>query len=299
MTERSKRWLKRTGITAAFCLGVGVGISVYLGQQLIAPAPSSVGPPPPELGACSFSFASKSGSTIGGWLSEVPDARGSVLLLHGIRSNRRSMADRALFLREAGYHTLCIDLQAHGESPGDHITLGFLESKDVAAGIAFLREHHPDLPVAVLGTSLGGGSALMVAPEAQADALIVESVFSNVETATANRLEIRFGKAGRLLAPLLTWQIRPTLGVDPAELSPLAAAARTSPPTFVICGSEDRHARPAESRAIYSATKGPKEFWAVEGAAHIDLHRFAGLAYERRVTEFLARHLPPPGESAR
>ncbi|MEZ5304258.1 MAG: hypothetical protein R3F11_26995 [Verrucomicrobiales bacterium] len=63
-------------------------------------------------------------------------------------------------------------------------------------------------------------------------------------------------------------------------------------------GSEDRHAGPAELSDLFGI-KGPKEFWVIEGAAHIDLHRFAGLAYERRVTEFLARHLPPPGESAR
>jgi alpha-beta hydrolase superfamily lysophospholipase len=42
------------------------------------------------------------------------------------------MADRARFLRDTGYHTLSIDVQAHGESPGKNITMGHFESMDAA-----------------------------------------------------------------------------------------------------------------------------------------------------------------------
>jgi len=201
------------------------------------------------------------------------------------------MADRARFLRDKGYHTLCIDFQAHGESPGEHITMGHLESMDAAAGVAFLRERYPGLPVAVIGTSLGGASALMADYVDPPEALVVEGVFADAGTAIGNRLEMRFGRLGRLLTPLLTWQIRPLLGVDPATLSPVRAAASVEEPVFVIYGAEDRHARPAEAQAIYAALRGPKEIWEIAGAAHVDLHRYARTEYEKRVGRFIADHL--------
>ena len=72
-----------------------------------------------------------------------------------------SALGRARFLSRLGYHTLCIALQAHGESPGEHITMGWQESRNAASAVAWLQKQFPDAPVAVLGTSLGGVAALL------------------------------------------------------------------------------------------------------------------------------------------
>jgi pimeloyl-ACP methyl ester carboxylesterase len=269
---------------------VGLCFAIYIGRQLVAPVPRSIGLAPDFLGGTTVQFPSRSGSMIHGWLTDVPRADGCILLLHGVRADRRSMADRAKFLRDQGYHTLCIDLQAHGESPGEHITMGYLESMDAAAGVAFLRERHPGLPVAVIGTSLGGASALMADYPEPPEALVVEGVFADAKTAIANRLEMRFGRLGRLLTPLLSCQIQPMLGIDPASLSPVRAAANIKQPVFVIYGAEDQHAGPSEAKAIYAALRGPKEIWEIAGAAHVDLHGFAGAEYEKRVGDFIATH---------
>jgi len=273
------------------CFLAGIGFPIYVGHQLVAPAPHTIGPPPEFLGGETVKFPSRSGSTIVGWLTEGRSGDGCILLLHAIRADRRSMADRARFLRDEGYHTLCIDFQAHGESPGEHITLGHLESMDAAAGVAFLREHYPGLPVAVIGTSLGGASALMADYADPPEALVVEAVFADAETAVGNRLDMRYGRLGHLLSPLLTLQIRPLLGVDAGRLNTVHAAKKVVEPVFVLYGSRDRHARPVESKAIYAAISGPKKIWEIPGAAHVDLHRFAGAEYEKRVGEFIANYL--------
>ncbi len=202
------------------------------------------------------------------------------------------MADRARFLRDQGYHTLCIDLQAHGESAGEHITLGHLESMDAAAGVAYLRGRY-SLPVAVIGTSLGAAAALMADYDRPPEAMVVEAVFADAETAVGNRLEMRFGRYGRLLSPMLTWQIRLFLGIDEDRLNTVRAAEKVDQPIFVLYGSEDRHARPVEAKAIYAGVRGPKKIWEVLGAAHVDLYRFAGEDYEKRVGEFIATYLRP------
>ncbi len=43
------------------------------------------------------------------------------------------------FLCEEGYNTLCIDFRSQGESPGKHITMGYLEAMDAMSGVKFLR----------------------------------------------------------------------------------------------------------------------------------------------------------------
>ncbi|MFO0940401.1 MAG: hypothetical protein U0930_06500 [Pirellulales bacterium] len=77
------------------------------------------------------------------------------------------------------FSTVLIDLQAHGESSGEIITLGHLEKHDVVAAVEFAKLHHPNEKVAVIGYSLGRAAAKLAGPM-QIDALIVEAVYSNI-----------------------------------------------------------------------------------------------------------------------
>jgi uncharacterized protein len=124
---------------------------------------------------------SSSGAKLAGWF--LPGAgRGAVLLLHGAKSNRLVLVERMRFLLDAGYSTLAIDFQAHGESAGDRITMGQLESLDARSALNWLRARLPGEPVAALGISMGG-SAVLIGPPIGADAVIVESAPVDAESA--------------------------------------------------------------------------------------------------------------------
>lgn len=286
-----KRRLIRLGLLLLLLLLAGLSFSLHVGRRLAAPAPRTIGAPPSGYPAETVHIPSPSGSDLVGWLSEVPDARGSIVLLHGVRADRRSMVGRARFLSGESYHTLCIDFQAHGESPGEHITMGHLEARDAAAAVAYIRQRHPALPLAVIGSSLGGAAALLADYQHPPDALVLEAVFADVETAVDNRLRMRFGNPGPLLTPLLTIQFKPLLGIDVKALSPLDAIKHIHRPVLLVNGSEDRHATAAEARALFQAANEPKELWIIEGAGHIDLHRHAGEKYETKVRHFLDENL--------
>src|SRR5690606_36971206 len=96
---------------------------------------------------------------------------------------------------------------------------------------------------------------------------------------------------GRRLTPLATWPMKPLFGIDVSQLNSVRAAESVFTPVFVIYGSEDRRARSTESKAIYAALQGPKQFWEVKGAAHVDFHGVAKEEYEKRVAEFIATYL--------
>jgi uncharacterized protein len=270
-----------------------VSFSWYMGGKLSASANHAVGPAPESLHASYLTFPSESGSTIHAWLSLGTPGRGTVLLLHGVRSDRSSMLGRALFLHDLGYSVLLIDLQAHGESRGERITLGHLESRDVIAAREFLRSLLPDEPVAVIGVSLGAAAVTLCDGKAAFDAVVLESMYPTIIEAVEDRLRLRLGAPGTLLAPLLTAQLQPRLGIDVEQLRPIDHIESLQAPLLLIHGTLDQHTLIDEAKAIFAKARQPKQFWKISGAAHVDLHRFAGREYERRVGEFIDKHLHP------
>ncbi|HEX9169758.1 MAG TPA: alpha/beta fold hydrolase [Roseiarcus sp.] len=237
---------------------------------------------------------SSSGASLAGWY--LPGAgRGAVLLLHGAKSNRLILVERMRFLRDAGYSTLAIDFQAHGESTGDRITLGQLESLDARSALGWLRTRLPGEPVAVLGISMGGSAALIGQPIA-ADAVIVESVSPDLAGAVSNRLAVKFGPLGRVFTPFVLGAMRIAGGIDAAKLRPIDGIGRLQKPIFVMTGAEDQKTTVAEVRELFAAANPPKRYWETPGAQHWDLAWAGGEAYRERLLDFLASTLrSPPG----
>lgn len=260
---------------------------VGVGSALTAPVPREIGPPPEDLRAETVTIPSASGSTLAAWHVPSDSARRAIVLMHGIRADRLALVDRARLFRDAGYHVLLFDFQAHGESPGERITLGWRERHDAIAAVGWMREWHPGLPVAVVGQSMGGAAALYAGRDLGADALVVESVYGSVREATENRIAMRLGAPGRWLAPLLTAQMRHRLGVSSDSLQPAEAVRGITVPVFVAGGTADAHATPAEVERTYANAPEPKALWMVDGAAHQDLFAFAPEAYRTHVLDWL------------
>ena len=257
-----------------------------------------IGPPPTDLGAQTVHIKQPDGPAIAGWFIPGQQANGALLLLHGIRADRRDMLGRARLLRAAGYAVLLIDLQAHGETPGDHIGFGWPESDNVRAALGWLRKRLPGQRIGIIGVSLGAAAALLAEPPLDVDALVLESVYSRIERALENRLAIRLGEAGRYLTPLLLWQIEARLDIPRARLQPLQTIASLRSPLLLIAGGEDRHTVAAESRALFARAPPPKSLWIVDGAVHQDLHRYAHQRYKTTVLAFLQRYLRDPTANA-
>ncbi len=267
-----------------------VAATYYAGSLLAQPDPHAVGPPPRDLPVEPVELTG-AGGPVRGWFVAGKPGHGAVLLLHALRADRRSMTGRARFLHRAGYAVLTIDLQAHGESPGDHITFGHLESRDAAAGARYMKNRLPEERLGVIGVSLGGASALLGDTAALADAVVLEAVYPTLRRAVENRMAMRLGEVGRLLAPLLLWQVEPRLGFDPVALAPIERVAKIAGPALIVGGTEDRHTPPADTRALFAEASAPKALWLIAGAGHLDFHAFTQQPYEDRILTFFARHL--------
>lgn len=270
----------------------GIATIIVIGGVLAAPHQQKIGAPPVDLSVTSVSIPRRSALPVSGWFIDSDLGRAGILLLHSIRSNRREMIGRARFLYEAGYSVLLIDMQGHGETPGEHITFGHRESRDVHAALKYLQLQLPGQPVGVIGVSLGGAATLLGEEPIQADAVVLEeAVYSSIGRAVGNRLAIRLGALGRYLTPLLLWQIEPRLGILIQSLSPVSAISHLMGPTMIIAGSNDRHTLLDESKELFQEASEPKLLWIVPGADHQNFHDYVPEEYERNVLEFFAKHL--------
>src|SRR5581483_9345354 len=246
------------------------------GGQLCAPVPRQIGSAPITLDATDIVFSSTSGSSIHGWLSRGLVGHGAVLLLHGVRGDRRDMLSRAEFLHRQGYAALLIDFQAHGESPGRQITFGDRESRDVVAALEYLRRSVPGERVGVIGVSLGAAAFVLADSKPPVDAVVLESMYPTIEQAVTDRLKLHLGSWGPLLGRILLVQMHPRLGIDPDRLRPIDRVAKICAPLLMISGTRDQHTLIEETRVLFASAVAPKELWEVRGAAHVNLHRFAG-----------------------
>jgi uncharacterized protein len=274
------------GLAALFALA-----AVLAGEFLSRSANLALGPAPDDLPVEPLAVAVPSGGTVSAWLLQGPPGGGCVVLLHGVRSDRRQMLGRARFLWHAGYSVLLADLPAHGESPGAHITFGWREGQAVKAVLRAARHRLPGEKLAVIGVSLGAASFVLSGSTPEPDAVVLESMYSTIEQALSNRLALWLGPGGRWLAPALLWQMSWRWGFSSRDLEPVRAVASLTSPVLVVSGAEDRHTTRDEMQRIFDAARQPKDLWMVQGAAHVDLHAFDPASYEERILAFLARHL--------
>ncbi len=267
---------------------------LFAACSLAEPARARIGPAPAQLGATNVTFQSTSGSLIHGWLSRGSLGAGAVLLLHGVGANRESMLGRAEFLHREGFTVLAPDFQAHGESPGEHITFGARESLDAAAALAYLRAAVPSERIGVIGVSMGGAATLLGPGPLTANAFVLESVYPTIRDALSDRLGTWFGPFGAIArwftSPVLG-MIGDEVGVTESELQPIERIGRIGAPLLLISGTVDPYTPLVEAESLYAHAPAQKSFWAVVGAGHEDLHDFAGAEYERRVSAFLVQWL--------
>jgi fermentation-respiration switch protein FrsA (DUF1100 family) len=261
------------------------------GSILVHPVQHEATPPPEDFPVENVQFPSTSGALIHGWLAAGLPRHGAIMLLHGVRGDRNVMLPRARFLHQLGYTVLLFDFQAHGESLGDSITFGWLESQDVVAAAHYLHTRMPEAPLGAIGISMGGAALLLANQALHLNGVVLESVYPTIEEATADRLRHHLGALGAALTPLLTTQLQWRLHISLSQLHPIDHIAALQTPLLLLHGDQDHHTTLAEAQRLFSSASEPKEMWVVNGAGHVDLYNYVPDLYRTKIADFFARTL--------
>jgi uncharacterized protein len=285
------------GVLALFsCIAAILVVAVGVGELLSGATPTAVNTlstdfPVEPVQIPLSTHPREENSGVHGWLARGTRGDGAVLLVHSIRSNRVEMLSRAKFLNEQGYSVLLIDLQAHGETPGDRITFGLRESEDVEAAVAYLRNTFPGERIAAIGVSLGAAAIVLAKNPLRLDAVVLESLHPTIKEAVENRLRLHLGQIGPVFSPLLLSQLSFRLNASPDELNPISRIGNLNAPLLLISGTDDQHTTMAEAERLFDAARQPKEIWIVPGGGHFNMHAYAGKEYENRISDFLQWYL--------
>ena len=218
-----------TVITLAISVLTACAVAI---RGMTSPARTIVGAPPATSEPPPISVPCGTGQALAGWFAPGRPGRGAVLLLHGIRSDRRALATRMTMLARSGMAVLAIDFRAHGESVGKAITLGHLELRDVAAALAWLRETAPKR------ADRRQSASRWAAPRCCSRVRPHRSTpwCSNRSTPTstrriANRMTCVLGlRLGPALTPLFTRIGMGLTGLHPSWLRPIEALAHITAP---------------------------------------------------------------------
>jgi len=116
-------------------------------------------------------FQTSDGVSIYEKITETENAKGVVILVHGIAEHIGRYDYTTAYLAENGYNTVGWDLRGHGRSSGKRIYIRRFHQylDDLNEVLSRTRSAFPGLPVFLLGHSMGGGIVTLFAIENSPD----------------------------------------------------------------------------------------------------------------------------------
>ncbi len=239
-------------------------------------------------------FASRDGLTLRGWFIPAQPARGTVVFCHGHAGSMDPDVKYAPRFHDRGYNVLMFDFRAHGNSEGQHVSMGYFERLDLLGAMDYLQKRGIE-SVGVMGFSMGGAVAMSAAPQSQAiRAVVSDGGFARLVPAIAAGIRER-GLPG-WLAPLVVRFAGWRVGARLPEADPIEHVRAIAPRALLLIhGGADPYVSTADVQALYEAAGQPKELWIVPEAGHRQVERHRREEYWQRVLGFFDRWL---GEEA-
>jgi len=240
-------------------------------------------------------FKNDKGLTIRGWYMPYPEAKKTIVMLHGYNTGRVESMRWVPALHKAGFNVLTFDFRNAGKSDSDFTSLGFFEKNDLKAAIDYLEANKGQESFAILGASMGGAAGMMqmaIDPRIKAGAF--EGVFADAMGLNEELIKRDFGLPFPSLfsESFRTW-VKIRKGFDLKEISPEKIIAQIAPrPVLTIHCNQDNYTAFSHGLRLAEAAKEPKVFWAAECTKHAEAWQSDPEKANALVTEFFQQHLP-------
>jgi pimeloyl-ACP methyl ester carboxylesterase len=304
MPGAMRRWLKRGAVVLVVAvLAFVFGIAPYwlagmaTTRRFQFPDRENAGLTPASFNVAfeEIAFQARDGVPLKGWWVPAPQARGTVVLVHGLNRSRIEMVKKVPFLHQAGWNALLFDLRHHGESGGSASTFGDRERLDVQAAREFARTRTA-APVVLWGVSLGAAAAtLAAASDPTVAGLVCDSTYRSLRDTVKHHLTLfrRFRWWLRIVpswpvASEVVWWMGRRGNFDPDAVDLVAAASRLGGrPVLFVCNSGDRRMPPEIAFELKAAAGGQARVLVVPGNSHGGAWREGTAAYEKAVADLL------------
>lgn len=245
----------------------------------------------------SFSFdtvllKTSRGIYIDTWYSPADSAsKGTVILFHGINSNKGMLLMEAADFRHLGYNVLLVDFRAHGNSGGNTTTIGVRESEEVALAyehVLALGEKN----IFLWGSSMG---AVVVAKaisdyQLKPSGIILEMPFASLQSHLRARARAVGFQGfpekpfGFFVSCWMGWE----KGFNGLKHRTTSYAKNINCPVLMQYGALDAYVLKEETDKVYAAIAAKnKTLVGYENAGHESLQQNDPLKWEAEVKKFL------------
>ncbi len=172
----TKEWIIRVFVYALiFVIYVRIveSLSIFYPAKKIRATPKDIG-----LQFEDVFLTTQDGVTLNAWLMRFPQARSTVLILHGNAGNNSDRLEKITYFYKMGLNVFIVDYRGYGKSLGHPTEEGIY--KDAAAAFDYLAARKDLDPAKIIayGESLGGAAAVDLAAQRNVAALILDSTFT-------------------------------------------------------------------------------------------------------------------------
>jgi uncharacterized protein len=230
-----------------------VGLLVGQRKILFRCDAAEVDPATLGLKAQTLRLKTEDGESLLAWSFPPAPERPLILYFHGNAGGLDLRAERFHAIAKAGMGLLAIEYRGYASSTGSPSERGLKLDGEAAYAAAIASGVAPER-IVPLGESLGSGIAIALAARHKVGALVLDSPYSSIADVAA---------AAYWFVP-----VRALLR-DPFRNELLIGSVEA--PTLIVHGTKDGVVPIRFGEKLFALANRPKEFWRVEGAAHLAL----------------------------
>jgi len=222
------------------------------------------------------------------WYMKADSAKGTVILFHGLNSNKGNVLGEAFEFNSFGYNTMLVDMRAHGNSEGIVNTLGYEESEEVKLAFDHISKKG-EKNIILWGMSLGAViiSKAIWQYDLRPQKIILEMPFDRLQDHIRARARIS-GFPGEPFGFFVTFWTGAEQGYWAYGHQTSRYAKKINCPVLLQWGSNDEYVLKKETEKIFAAINSSKKKLEIyPGAGHMPLLVADASKWDKAVKEFL------------
>lgn len=241
----------------------------------------------PDSAYSTIKLKTKNNLTLDAWLIKVPNARGTIVLFHGIGSEKSANLSQSNTFNQFGYSTLLVDFRAHGQSEGNTCTIGYREAEDVKLAYDYLK-NNGEKHIILYGISMGAATVTKAVADYNLtpDKIILEMPFASLPATVEGKMRMA-GLPAEPFGGLLTFWGGTLNGFWAFNMKPKEFVKNFKCPVLLQWGRKDKGVTGEEINELYKNIPGQKKLVIYENSGHENLCENEPDKWEETVADFL------------